>query len=229
MYNIKHMKKREFLVLKPTEEKIFYLLQKNGCLSVSEISNMLNIARTSIYNSLGTLIEKKIIIKNNFQYSLYNKSYSKHEFKQNNPLIAINDFFNELLNLKKSDIIYSVETDEEIKYLFNSKNNFLNWQKKITEKAIVLKGIGSLSALQYFKQALSNDENDVVRTRSGSARFFNEPLLGNCTLVIVKNSVVFLSRTKKFFFRIDNQYIANFLKEIVDKIYTDLEYKKVYR
>lgn len=229
MYNIKYMKKRDLLILKPTEERIFELLQKNKQLSVSEISRILNIARTSIYNSIGTLIKKNIIIKDDFFYSLCSNSYSKHDFKQDNPLVAINKFFEELLNLKKGEIIYSIETDEEIKSLFNNRNNFLNWQKKISEKAIILKGVGSLNALQYFKQTLSNNENEVIKTRSGSARFFDEPLLGSCTLVMVKDSVVFLSRAKKFFYRIDNQYIACFLKEIIDRIYTELEYRTTHK
>ena len=229
MYTINHMRKRDFLVLKPTEERIFGLLQKSKQLSVSEISKKLNIARTSIYNSLGSLIKKNIIIKDNFLYSLRDNSYSKHEFIQNNPLIAIDSFFDELLSLKKGDIIYSIETDEEIKFLFNNRNSFLNWQKKISAKEVILKGIGSLSALQYFKQALSNDENSVIKTRSGSARFIDEPLSGSCTLVIIKDSVVFLSRSKRFFNRIDNHYIAGFLKDVVDRIYTELDYRTIHK
>ncbi len=223
------METKDFLVLKPTEEKVFNLLQKNKQLSVSEISRILNIARTSIYNSLDTLMKKNIIIKDEFFYSLCSNSYSKHDFKQDNPLVAINKFFEELLNLKKGEIIYSIETDEEIKSIFNNRNTFLNWQKKISEKSIILKGVGSLRALHHFRQTLSNKENEVIKTRSGSARFFNQPLLGSCTIVTFKDSVVFLSRSKRFFYRIDNQYIAFFLKDIIGRIYTGLEYKATHK
>ncbi|MFA5934349.1 MAG: HTH domain-containing protein [Candidatus Paceibacterota bacterium] len=223
------MKVRDFLVLKPTEEKIFNLLQKNRFLSVSEISKKLNIARTSIYNSLNTLNRKKITIKDGFLYSLCDNKYIKCEFKQNDSLSQINNFFEELLNLKKGEVIYSIETDEEIKSLFNDRINFLNWQKKISNKGIILKGIGSLKALHYFKLALSNNENNAIKDRSGSARFLNEPLSGNCTLIVFKESTVFLSRAKKFFYRIDNSFIANFLKVVIDRIYLDSKYEKSFR
>lgn len=221
------MKSNTFLVLKPTEERILLLLQKEDHLTVSSISKKLKLSRTSIYNSLESLRKKDIVSKADFIYSLKNKELVKYPIDIDTPHKKIEDLLEEIAEQKRGEIIYSIETDAEIKELFKDRNSFEKWQRKITNNEIVLKGVGSVAALDFFKKMTNDNDRKILGRRSGSARFLKEPLSGYCVLVVFKNSIVFMSRVKKYFYRIDDVYISEFMKSIVDQIYMNQEHRRL--
>lgn len=221
------MKLDSFLVLKPTEERVFSLLQKHSSLSISEISKRLSLSRTSIYNSLESLQDKNIIFKNCFLYSLQDSKLAEYHFNDVDVFKKISNLLNELTELKMGEIVYSIETDAEIKALFGNKNELMKWQKSIADKGVVLKGIASTDALIFLKNKTNPIEQTIFKERSGSARFSSESLPGNCTLVVFRNTTVFMSRSEKYFYRINNAFVSEFIRQIFDKIYLGLEYKKL--
>ena len=221
------MKSKAFIVLKPTEERIVTLLQKYNTLSISEMSKKIAIARTSIYNSLSSLCRKDIVVKNNFLYSLKDGELRKLDITKENSSEKIDKLLNELCNLKRGEIIYSIESDAEIRELFNNKSDFMRWQKKLVNRGIVLKGIGSINALNYFKNRINTDDRIIIKKRSGSARFFGESLDGYCSLVVFRETIVFMSKVKKYFYRIDNYFVSQFFRDIINRVYQNQEYKKL--
>lgn len=220
------VKFNDYLILTPTEGRILkHLVSEKSGASISEISDALSVSRTSIYNAVSSLMKKDIVSKNGFCYFLVNTKWRTHNLKESIPKEQIKTLMTEMLELKKGEIIYSIESDEEIKELFkSSKKELLVWQKTVAQKEIVLKGIGTKKALTILRPMLDVNLSDVVKKRSGSARFMNEAIKGHCTLVSFRSSVIFFSRTKKFFYRIDDQNISVFIQGIIDSLYDFLQY-----
>ncbi len=214
----------KYLVLTPTEEKIVWFLgaQKNPS-SISHISREIGLARTSIYNAINSLIKKRLVRKNGFKYNLITKLKSEDgDYNEKNKINALLD---ELLELKKGEIIYSIESDGEIEYLLNEEGGAVEWQKTIANKGIVLKGIGSTEALKFFKDNKNKELDNEIKRRSGTARFIEDPLSGYCNIVSFRNSVIFFSRKKNYFYRINNEHVAKFVQIIMESFYLKLEYK----
>ncbi len=217
---------REYLILKPTEASIVESLKSLGTSNISNISRRLNIARTSIYSSLKKLVEENLVIKNGFNYSINNRIN-----KVNTPhttSLLIDQLLKEILNLKQGEIVYSIESDEEIQSLFNNRKKLLDWQKEAVKNKIVLKGIGSTDALDFFQKNMTNHDSDALRNRSGSARFLEDKLSGHCTIISFRDYIYFISRTKKYYFEIKNSYAAEFLQKIIDVVYGYLKYKPIH-
>ena len=219
---------KEFLVLDSTEESIVVLLLKeNKSLSVSDISKGINLARTSIYNALNKMLQKQIVKKNGFRYSISDKKINKHTTQKTSTAQSIKECLNEITRLKKGEIVYSIESDGEINELFKDKRDFIDWQKKVSQRGIVFKGIGSKIALQKFRINLNEEMIKNIKSRSGSARFTDKPLEGYCNIILFRDSIIFASRVKDYFFRIDDNNISDFMKNIVYLFDDLLEYKPI--
>ncbi len=218
------LKSSEYLVLTSTEEKIVFLLEsQHKKMSISEISKEVQLARSSIYRSIRSLINKEVVIKEQFKYFLTLDGLvqsKKYVFKE-----KIEDLLKEMLSLKKGEIIYSIESDEEIEYLFKKEKGLLNWQKNIADKGIVLKGIGSIRALSFFRSIQSKNLNAQIKRRSGSARFIVETLSGPCILVSFRSSIIFFSRKNKYFYRIDDINVSRFIQIVIETLYLNLQYE----
>lgn len=217
----------EYLVLTPTEEKIVQFLKarKNGSI-ISQISREINLARTSIYNSINSLIEKNLVNKSGFRYSLLITEL-KFIGKNCNEKDKINALLKELLELNSGEIIYSIESDEEIRYLLNKHAGLVEWQKAVVKKGIVLKGIGSMEALRFFKNNKNKELDSEIRHRSGAARFIEGYIPSSCVVISFRSSVIFFSREKSYFYRINNKYIAKFIQNIIETLYLKLKYKSL--
>lgn len=231
MYNIKmprlKNKNYEYLVLGPTEALVVQALRKNkDGLSVSEISRSIRLARTSIYKVTAPLIKRAIIKKEKFRYILCNQLHEK-SFKNNSPPDQIHSLLQELLRLEKGEIIYSIESNEEIRELFKAPEELLDWQKTIAERGIVLKGIGTENSLDIFRTLANAELTEWVKKRSGSARFTHQNIGAACTLVSFRNSVIFFSRKKGLFYRIDNSEVAKFVQSTTDLLFSHLEHHQI--
>lgn len=218
---------KDYFVLTPTEDIVVRILDnhKDG-LSISAISTKVRLARTSIYNAIRSLSQKHLVTKDGFTYSLHEQLHKKSLRTISAP-DQIHALMEELLRLKKGEIIHSIESDEEIRELFKSPREMLLWQKKIAKRKIVLKGIGTKSALRILKKLASDEFMKHIARRSGAARFTDEHIKASCTLVSFRDSVVFFSRRRKLFYRIDNSEISKFVQSIIDLLYNTLEYQKI--
>ena len=144
------------VITTPTEEKVVSFLKfKKKKASISEISEGLKLARTSIYNAIFSLMRKNVIQKEKFEYTLISNSLVKSDTYDAKK--KIEDLLVEMLGLRKGDIIYSIESDEEIEYLLKNEKGLPKWQKAIADRGIVLKGIGSAKALALFRN-IQTDE-----------------------------------------------------------------------
>ena len=217
-----------YLILTPTEERTLRFLgsQKHGA-SISEISRAINLARTSIYSAVNLLVKKKVLVRKGFAYELVDKQWQSYEQKITGPKKQIETLMHEMLQLKEGEIIYSIESDEEIKELFKSRTDFLSWQKVVAEKGIVIKGIGTKNALAFFRSMLDDNLSKTIKKRSGSSRLTDDAIAGPCTLVSFKNSTIFFSRGKNFFYRIDDSNVARFSQSIIDLLYNTMEYQPI--
>lgn len=217
---------KDYIVLAPTEEKIITLLSyKEEGLSISELSKNTKLARTSIYNSINSLIKKKLVIKKEFIYKLIDLNLTKIKSEKADPQKQIMNLMAEILKLNHGDTVHSIESEEEIKKIFESKKEFLEWQKIAVKKEIIFKGIGTKQSLKIFQSMIEGNLKEEIKKRSGSARFTNNEIKGPCTLISFKNTVVFFSRTKNFYHRVDDHTVAKFTQSIIDILYGDLEYQ----
>lgn len=217
----------EYFVLTPTEEKVVRFLEmQKGKVSISEISKSVHLARTSIYNAANSLIKKRILEKERFEYFLVSNNLTQSE--KYDTKRKIDNLLKEMLGLRKGEIIYSIESDEEIEYLLEIEKGLPEWQKTIADRGIILKGIGSTKALSLFRNMLNENLGSQIKRRSGSARFMAETLSGPCILVSFYNSVVFFSRKNKYFYRIDDANIARFIQAIIETLYCNLQYKPLF-
>lgn len=218
-------KPNEYVVLSPTEELIIKELSHSKFASISDLSKKIGLARTSIYNGIHKLIKKEIVSRVDYNYFMTNRSLKKKQEKRQSDILNIENLMDQILNLKSGEIIYSIESDEEIVELFKDNYKLLEWQKSITDKGIVLKGIGSKQALTHFRSKLNSKLRQEIQKRSGSARFTDDKIPGYCTVISFRNTVVFMSRKKRFFYKIESDYVSNFLQFIIDTLYSSLEYK----
>lgn len=216
-----------YLVFSKTQAKIVsYLNEKDGGSSISEISKNIKLARTSIYSSIEELVKNSVLVKEKYIYSLVGhfKLDKKLDFD-----VQIRSLMKEILSLKKGEIVYSIESKEEIRELFQDKKWLQKWQETVAQKEIVLKGIGDISSLEEFLTNLDESIKTKIEKRSGSARFSKENIKGPCVLVSYLETTVFYSRKKKFFYRIDNKYIAIFIQSILESYYNQSEYIKIIK
>lgn len=217
-----------YLVLTPTEERLLRFLtsQKQGA-SITQTAKAIGLARTSIYNAARSLVARKFVVKDGFAYVLTSAKWKPYVENAKDPKEQIKAFMHEMLLLKRGEILYSIESDEEIQELVRSKKEFLNWQKAATEKGVVLKGIGTKNALSFFQSMLDDNLTQVIKRRSGSPRLTGGTIQGPCVFVSFRNSIVFFSRRKNFFYRIDDAHVARFSQSIIDLLYNALEYQPI--
>jgi len=220
-------KRQKYIVLTPTEDLIVQTLgESKNALSISAISKHIKLARTSIYNATRSLVKKHLVQKKGFIYSLH-EQLSEKLLENISPSEQINLLMKELLELKKGEIIYSIESDEEIRALFKTPKELMHWQKTVAERGIVLKGIGTKNAARILRTMASKELMKHIQKRSGAARFTGEHIKAACTLVSFKDSVVFFSRKQSFFYRIDDSEVSKFVQSVIDLLYGHLEYQQI--
>ncbi|OGM93361.1 hypothetical protein A2333_02865 [Candidatus Wolfebacteria bacterium RIFOXYB2_FULL_49_7] len=216
----------EYIVLTPTEERVarFLASQTQGA-SISRIAKEVRLARTSIYNATRSLIQKELISQSRLTYRLADERLQHHGVKHvAQATDQIRSLLEEMLSLRKGDIVYSIESDEEIRYLLHKEAGLLKWQQAIAVKGIVLKGVGSTEALHLFRSIVEEALKTSIKRRSGSARFMAGRITGSCILTSFRDSVVFFSRKENFFHRIDNAEVAKFTQGVIDILYLQLRY-----
>lgn len=218
----------EYLVLSPTEERVVHCLQTLPIgASVSAIGTEIDLARTSIYAALRTLMHKKLVSRTGFCYRLVDRNLVQHASEQVKPTEQIRAIMGEILHLKRGAIVYSIESDEEIAVLFASRTELLDWQKKVARRGVVFKGIGSKQALATMRTLMDANLAHAIRSRSGSARITGESLKGPCTLISFDSSVIFFSRTNELFYRINDATVARFTQGVMEVLYELLEYHPI--
>jgi len=168
-----------------------------------------------------------MVRRTGFKYMVLDNEIVKHNSEKPNTDLLILNCLDEITGLKKGEIVYSIESDNEINELFKNKKEFVNWQKKIIKNEIILKGIGSKMALKKFRQNLSPEIINDISLRSGSARFTNSQLDGYCNIIVFRDSVVFMSRIKKYFFRIDDRNVSFFMKSLIGVFDDLLDYRPI--
>lgn len=217
-----------YLVLTSTEDRVLRFLtsQQHGA-SISNISQAISLARTSIYNSVRSLIKKNLVIKEGYAYMTTSDKWQPYVDNIKTPKEHIKALTREMLGLKQGEIIYSIESDEEIRELFKSRKELLFWQNAVAEKGIVLKGVGTKKALSFFQSMLDSSLHKAIMKRSGSPRLTGDTIQGPCVLVSFQTSVIFFSRSKNFFYRIDNAYVAHFSQSVIDLLYNALEHQPI--
>ncbi len=218
---------KDYFVLTPTEDLVVKTLGMHADgLSVSTISEKVRLARTSIYSALSSLSRKQLVSRKGFVYSLASQLREK-TLETTSASEQIRAFMDELLELKKGEVIYSIESDEEIKELFKTPKELMHWQKTIAKKKIVLKGIGTKNAVRILQTMASTELLKQLGKRSGAARVTSDAIRATCTLVSFRDSVVFFSRKRDFFYRIDDTEVAKFVQSIIDLLYNHLEYQRI--
>lgn len=230
MYTMKsQIRSSKYLVLSPTEAKVVHFLtyQRDG-VSISHIAQGVKLARTSIYAAIHSLAQQRIVARDKFNYTLIDKRLHRHKVKDAaDPATQIKALLEEILLLKRGEIIYSIKSDEEIEYLLRKESGLPKWQREVADKGIVLKGIGSTSALRLFRSIADEPLKKELRRRSGSARFATEMIGGACMLASFRDSIVFFSRKKNFFYRIDNEEVARFTQKVIDLLYQTLRHHPI--
>lgn len=225
MYVSKQSPLKQYIPLGDTEAAVVNILLKVNGASISCLSEKIGLARTSIYNAVRKLTNKGMVAKKDFLYFLSDRNIEKHTTQKQTPLSDIDNLMKEISNLRGGEIVYSVESDEEIRELFTHKNDLLQWQKKVARNRIVLKGIGSMVGLQYFQSMIDREMVKEIKQRSGSGRFSETPISGYCTIISFRQSVIFLSRKKQYYYRVDNEHVAAVVQKIIDLLYGYLEFK----
>lgn len=219
---------QEYIVLTPTEEKVLrYVVAQEQGVSISQISRGVDLARTSIYSAVALLEKKKVIVKKGFTYLPLQRNLRPRKESGATAKKQIEDLLQETLTLKRGEVLFSIESDEEIKELLDSEGGLPAWQKAAADKGIVLKSIGSIQALAYFRTAIDEKLGAEIKRRSGAARFMTDVIPGSCTLVSFRDSVVFFSRKNDLFYRIDNADVAHFTQSIIEFLYMRLQYHKL--
>lgn len=232
MYNLCTLMKipkprQSYVVLTPTEERIVrFLTEQQKEASITDLSRGVSLARTSIYNATRSLIKKQLLKKDGFTYRL-RVTLEPSENQKSEVSEQIQAALEEILHLSRGEIVYSIESDEEISELLTSESGLPNWQKQIADRKIVLKGVGSTQALSMLRSGFDDKLKENIRRRSGSARFLRDELKGPGVLLTFKHSVIFFSRKRKYFYRIDDAFVARFIQNIIDILYLSLEHQPV--
>jgi len=216
-----------YLVLSPTEEAVVRALTKRPALSISRLGNEIGLARTSIYAAVRSLTKKHIVIRDEFLYSLQTSLREKAVPTVPTAQDQIDALMKEMLGLDSGEIIRSIESDEEIRELFKDSDAFLHWQKIVTKRKIVLKGIGTKNALRMIQTLAPAEAIRHIRKRSGAARVTTENISGACVLISFRQSTIFFSRKRQIFYRINDAGTAHFTQSIIDMLYSHLEYQKI--
>ncbi|MDO9399509.1 MAG: hypothetical protein Q7T79_02390 [bacterium] len=233
------------------ESKIIEYVVDNGYGSITLFSKYLGVARASIYKLVKILSKRGILntvkkgkrtffeMNNDFNLlEIYENVYKKLEkikkirlnSKQKNFFLPkdIHSFLEIALQMKRGEIIYSIETSEDVKFLFEDKEWNLKWQEKASRKGIVLKGIGTIGGVKFFEQGkIIGTLLEILKKRSGSARILPNELNFPLSIVSFKNFTGFFSRSKDILYTIHDENIAKTIQAILDFVYEQSNYKNI--
>lgn len=242
------------LGLSDKETLVYSCLLKSEPLNVSELSKKTNIKRTGLYYLLPVLLKRgfaqKLILGKRFYYSakdldscaedlllvgarlkafaLENKNgvnEIKVEVATKKEQIA--DIINKTLQLKKGEIIHSIESPESIKimgYNFFGTNKY--WQRLCAEKGIVLKGIGMESSLKNLLEFWPKEVLKNMTSRSVSPKLLKDNELPNfnISIVVYQDTTLIFSLQNNTAISIKNRDIGDSFKDLIDLIYSQGKY-----
>lgn len=244
----------EKLGLSNKEIRVYCILINSESLNISELSKITGIKRTGLYYILPNLLKKglaqKNIIGKRFYYSAGEfdsyaedilsvgarlKKFASEKKKNNNePKIEvatkkeqIAKMINKTLQLKRGEIIRSIESPKSTKLI---ANNFFGtnkyWQKSCTEKGIVLKGVGLKSSLKNLLEFWQEEVLKNMTDRSVSPSLLEDNELPNFNISIVAyqdTTIIFLLQNSVAI-SIKNQNISDSFKDLIDLIYSQGKY-----
>lgn len=244
------------LGLSNKEIRVYCNLINSKSLNISELSKATRIKRTGLYYILPSLLKKglaqKEIIGKRFYYSAGEfdsyaedilsagtrlKKFASENKKDNRePKIKIEvatkkeqiaKMINKTLQLKRGEIIRSIESPESIKLV---ANNFFGtnkyWQRSCTEKGIVLKGVGLESSLKNLLEIWQKEVLNNMTDRSVSPSFLEDSELPNFNISIVTyqdTTLIFLLQNNVAI-SIKNQNVSDSFKDLIDLIYSQGKY-----
>ncbi|MFA6227461.1 MAG: hypothetical protein WC631_03225 [Candidatus Paceibacterota bacterium] len=235
------------------EAEIISVIYKNGHANILSLSKDIGLARPSIYSAVKDLTARRVlskkkkgkrivfVINKDFDIrSLYQETSKQISESLNLPVKKnsdsglmpyfkdLNGFLDLALKLKRGEVIYSIETPEDIDVLLkNTEKEWLkHWQETVARKGIVLKGISSPTGLDIFKKSLGN-LSEILKKRSGSARFISDIKI-QTSIVSFKDYICFFNRRNKKFVVIKDETIATTMQSIIDFIYNISEYKNLF-
>ncbi|MCC7004883.1 hypothetical protein IT397_03130 [Candidatus Nomurabacteria bacterium] len=233
-------------------EAVVYLIKERK-LSIFALSRLMKISRPSIYLIINSLLKRKVVSPINFGKrtiyglhknfdlgSLYKTSiYEINKIPELNKIKTsdieilptfsnLNEFLDLALKLTRGEVVYSIETPEDINDLFSktSISWLKQWQSKIARKGIVLKGLSNPKGLDVFQKS-AKKLFELLSKRSGSARFLEE-LEVRMSVVSFRDYVCFFSRSKNKFFVIKDSDLSVTIQSILDFVFNLSEYKNIY-
>lgn len=244
----------EKLGLSNKEIRVYYSLINSESLSISELSKATRIKRTGLYYVLPGLLKKglaqKEIIGKRFYYSVGEiDSYAEDMFsagtrlkklasesKKNKEVFKVEvatkkeqiaKMINKALQLKKGEIIRSIESPESVEI---TGNNFFGtnkyWQKLCTEKGIVLKGVGLESSLKNLLEIWQKEVLKNMTDRSASPRLLEDSKMPNFNISIVayQDTTLILLLQNNVAISIKNQNTSDSFKDLIDLAYSQGKY-----
>jgi len=238
------------------ETEIFLCLSKHGSLSISLLSEKTGIGRTGLYYLLPGLIKRGVVRK---QISGKRLSYSiagQDAFIQNleESIAALRDFAEErkrqkehfelsiftkkkdlaqvmrkMLALEKGEVIYSLEGDETIRWMGGVEESNSNWQKECERKGIVLKAVGSESAVNSVLKNWSPKILKNMTRRSISPKIIANQILKNYQIMLVayRDEVIIFIPSASTVAWIRNGELSDSVKAIIDFMYDSGTYVKL--
>lgn len=242
------------LGLSDKEIRVYANLINSKPLNISELSKATGIKRTGLYYILPGLLKRglaqKVVLGKRFYYSAseldsyadnllsagarikkyaskiinYKKEFSVEVATQKEQLA---DLINKTLQLKKGEIIRSIESPQSIEII---GNNFVGtskyWQKLCGEKGIVLKGVGMESSLKNLLDMWPKEVLKNMTNRSVSPKIINDNDLPNFKISIIAyedTTLIFLLQNN-IAISIKNQDISDSFKDLIDSVYSQGRY-----
>ena len=240
----------EKLGLSNKEIRVYANLLNSKTMNMSELSNSTGIKRTGLYYILPGLLKRGLAQKNvlgkRFYYSAGEldscaedllsagarlkkiASESKRDKKEFKIEIAtkkeqIAKIINKTLQLKKGEIIRSIESSQSIEIV---GKNFVGtskyWQKLCAEKGIVLKGVGMDSSLKNLLEMWPKEVLKNMTNRSVSPKIIKDSDLPNFKISIIAyqdTTLIFLLQNEVAI-SIKNQDVSDSFKDLIDMVYS---------
>lgn len=242
------------LGLSDKEIRVYFSLINSKSLNISELSKTTRIKRTGLYYILPSLLKKglaqKEIIGKRFYYSIGEidsyaeevlsagirlKKFVSENRKTNFKLKVevatkkeqISKMINKTLQLKKGEIIRSIESPMSIKI---TGNNFFGtnkyWQKLCAEKGIVLKGVSLESSLKNLLEFWQKEVLKNMTDRGVSSKLLKDSELPNfnISIAVYQDTTLIFLLQNNVAISIKNQDISDSFKDLIDLIYSQGKY-----
>lgn len=244
----------ENLGLSEKEIRIYGNLLNSENLNISELSKATGIKRTGLYYILPGLLKKGLVQKTVFGKRYYYEadeieSYAekllsagtrlkKFASERKNPKDEVKvevatkkeqiaKMINKVLQLKKGEIIRSIESPKSVEI---AGNNFFGtnkyWQRICTKKGIILKGVGMESSLKNLLETWQKGVLKNMTDRSASPSLLKDSELPNFNISIIayQDTTLIFSLQNNVAVSIKNQNVSDSFKDLIDLAYSQGRY-----